>query len=113
MVFFMTQVDTPVRKLLLGIAVAYTAIIVVLPFLNVFYQVLPFPGLEQARSDIFTDCVKASCLQMTVSDRHRLMLQAFGNGFGPFLEHLQDEDFLHAVCRLPSMSMSQQCMQSP
>ncbi|CAL5228594.1 g11755 [Coccomyxa viridis] len=54
------QVDTPVRKLLLGIAVTYTALIVILPFLNVFYQ-------------------------------------AFGNGFGPFLEHLQDEDFLHAV----------------
>ena len=24
-------------------------------------------------------------------------MQAFGNGFGPFLEHLADEDFLHAV----------------
>lgn len=23
--------------------------------------------------------------------------QAFGNGIGPFFEHLADEDFLHAV----------------
>ena len=37
-----TQVDTPVRKLLLGIAVTYTALIVVLPFLNVFVQVKPY-----------------------------------------------------------------------
>lgn len=37
----LTQVDTPVRKLLLGIAVTYTALIVVLPFLNVFIQVKP------------------------------------------------------------------------
>ncbi len=29
-----------------------------------------------------------------------LRVQAFGNGFGPFLEHIQDEDFLHAVSKL-------------
>ncbi len=39
------QVDTPVRKLLLGIAVTYTALIVILPFLNVFYQVVTSPCL--------------------------------------------------------------------
>ena len=35
----LAQVDTPVRKVLLGIAVAYTVLIVVVPFLNVFLQV--------------------------------------------------------------------------
>ena len=40
---FSVQVDTPIRKLLLGIAVAYTVLIVVVPFLNVFYQVRMAP----------------------------------------------------------------------
>ena len=36
-------------------------------------------------------------------------MQAFGNGFGPFLEHLADEDFLHAVsCSLSGMSAQKQ-----
>ncbi len=42
----------------------------------------------------------AICLHMTVLEVRNIVRQAFGNGFGPFLEHLQDEDFLHAVCNL-------------
>ena len=47
------QVDTPVRKLLLGIAVTYTALIVILPFLNVFYQVASSQCLQ---CSIFSYC---------------------------------------------------------
>lgn len=36
-----TQVDTPGKKLLVGIAFLYMAIIVFLPAVNIFYEVRP------------------------------------------------------------------------
>eukprot|EP00877_Chromochloris_zofingiensis_P014242 jgi/Chrzof1/9071/Cz03g35020.t1 len=48
------------KKLLAGLAVAYIAMVVVIPFINVF-------------------------------------VQAFAKGAGPFLEHVLDPDFAHAV----------------
>lgn len=33
------QVDTPAKKLLLGVALAYIGLVVILPFVNVFIQV--------------------------------------------------------------------------
>lgn len=53
----LTQVDTPVRKLLLGIAVTYTAVIVVLPFLNVFVQVKPCL-IPAFRSHCIVECAR-------------------------------------------------------
>jgi hypothetical protein len=37
--FVCVQVDTPTKKILLGIAVAYIGLVVILPFVNVFIQV--------------------------------------------------------------------------
>lgn len=36
---FVTQVDTPTKKLILGIAVFYMALVIFVPTLNVFVQV--------------------------------------------------------------------------
>jgi hypothetical protein len=35
------QVDTPTKKILLGVAIAYMGLVVILPFVNVFIQVTP------------------------------------------------------------------------
>ncbi|KAK9802871.1 hypothetical protein WJX72_005974 [[Myrmecia] bisecta] len=54
------EVDTPGKKLLVGIGVGYVFLVLIIPTLNVFAQ-------------------------------------AFSKGLGPFLYHMTDPDFLHAV----------------
>ena len=106
--------DTPVRKVLLGIAVAYTVLIVVVPFLNVFLQVSAWPtqliNLPHCTS-VIRNYDGDDRIPTPVMDRQivsKTHMQAFGNGFGPFLEHLADEDFLHAVsCSLFDIPLHQ------
>jgi hypothetical protein len=40
------QVDTPVKKALLGIALTYIGVMVILPFINVFLQVHALDELQ-------------------------------------------------------------------
>jgi hypothetical protein len=42
------QVDTPTKKILLGVAIAYIGLVVILPFVNVFIQVRPDSTLFSA-----------------------------------------------------------------
>ena len=92
---------------------AYTVLIVVVPFLNVFLQVCAWPArltmlpyhVQVLDALSFHESSICSTCDAMVS---RTIMQAFGNGFGPFLEHLADEDFLHAVsCSLFGTPRSQ------
>ncbi len=86
----------------MGIAFAYVGLVLFVPFLNVFVQVCTSP-LAPTSSLMHLQPADASPLNVSCPNNKRpllkgaMSLQAFGNGVGPFVEHLMDEDFLHAV----------------
>ncbi len=103
------QVDTLGKKVLVGVAFSYVGIVLLLPFLNVFYQVRPWPPTLTAPAGAACTCGGrvSFCVaphgpvqqeeSAAVKGCASCCAQAFRNGFGPFIEHLTDEDFLHAV----------------
>jgi ABC-type sulfate transport system permease subunit len=101
------QPDTPVKKLLVGIAVGYMSLIVILPFVFVFFEVR-VPRLSAAAAG--TCC--SSCCSTAAGGAPRCAAaapascpkppppcapQAFKNGFGPFVEVLSEPDFQQSV----------------
>ena len=48
------QVDTTTKKVLLGVAIAYIGLLVILPFVNVFIQVCTGITLPHTQSHIVT-----------------------------------------------------------
>jgi ABC-type sulfate transport system permease subunit len=89
------QVDTPGKKLLVGVAVTYVLTVLLVPTANIFIQV--------GQQSIFEHDMPCSA-PVYVSSAAMLWLthlfvtvQAFANGFGPFFDQLSDPDFLHAV----------------
>ena len=98
----MCQVDTLGKKVLVGIAFAYVGVVLLLPFVNVFYQARFSPCrrcclARDTRPSHHSSAHSSHALAMTMSVSWSLGEQAFRNGAGPFIEHLMDEDFLHAV----------------
>lgn len=106
------QLDTTGKKLLVATAVLYVGVVIFVPFINVFFQV---SHLQTTLGDTF----RISCLSCTF-DKYCVtpiaegfakfdavgVCQAFRSGLGPFMEHLVDEDFLHAVSEVLHLDYS-------
>lgn len=90
-VLLVHQVDTPGKVALVAVSFAYVGLVLLLPTFNVFAQVRP-----QSPGPLYCLAL-ASCMPPTQG--RACCVQAFHKGVGPFLEHLTDPDFLHAVRR--------------
>ena len=59
------QVDTPIKKLLVAVGVGYLALVLLVPTLNVFYQVRPAkPFTPQAYGLASSTCIHCICVCM-------------------------------------------------
>jgi len=90
------QVDTPGKKLLVGVAIGYLALVLLVPTVNVFVQVTICP--------IHAVHVKSEMVKLSVIpprdvnlNIHPAVLQAFARGVGPFISNITEPDFLQAV----------------
>jgi len=90
------QVDTPGKKLLVGVAIGYLALVLLVPTVNVFVQVTICP--------IHAVHVKSDMVKLNVIPPHDVnlnihpaVLQAFARGVGPFISNITEPDFLQAV----------------
>ena len=91
-VLLVHQVDTPGKVALVAVSFAYVGLVLLLPTFNVFAQVRPqSPGLLIAFESL------ALTSRLPPTQGRACCVQAFHKGVGPFLEHLTDPDFLHAV----------------
>lgn len=112
------QVDNWAKRLLVGAAVAYIAVVVLVPFFNVFYQVgagsappgLPATGggVPRCKGGSRAFARLSLCFHRSTLLKGQLLMrractsspQALAKGIVPFLEHLLDPDFLHSVSEL-------------
>ena len=86
------QVDTPGKVALVAVSFAYVGLVLLLPTFNVFAQVRPqVPGS--------CSFLLSGARFLPPTQGRVCCVQAFHKGVGPFLEHLTDPDFLHAVRR--------------
>lgn len=90
------QVDTPGKKLLVGVAIGYLALVLLVPTVNVFVQVTACP--------IHAVHAKLEMVKLNVTPPHGVnlnihpaVLQAFARGVGPFISNITEPDFLQAV----------------
>ena len=92
------QVDTPGKAALVAVAFAYVGLVLLVPTFNVFAQVrVQSPAVLSACRALAL--ALSGAFRRSLTRRSCLVWQAFHKGFGPFLEHLTDPDFLHAVRR--------------
>jgi len=90
------QVDTPGKKLLVGVAIGYLALVLLVPTVNVFVQV--------TICCIHAVHLKSEMVKLNVIPPHNVnlnihpaALQAFARGVGPFISNITEPDFLQAV----------------
>ncbi len=91
------QVDTPGKKLLVGVAIGYLALVLLVPTVNVFVQVPICPIHSIHVKSHMVNVIPPHNVNLNI---HPAGLQAFARGVGPFISNITEPDFLQAVSLL-------------